>query len=245
MGIRAIRGARSVAKSISVEPSRWRYQCVFLSRGWAVALAYGGDPPRPVTIGHEFSRIIFFLTKRKKLMATIPHNNSQNTDETQFSQQDSNKFEFGIQRIYVRDLSYEAPNVPDIFRNTWQPTVSVDLQNKSSQLQDHIYEVVLSVTATVKNGDKLAFIAEVQQAGIFTVRDFEGEQLQHLLGSFCPGIIFPYARESITDLVTRGGFPQLYLAPVNFDAIYQQQLQQAQIQEQAPQEVIKDPDDNN
>jgi preprotein translocase subunit SecB len=179
-------------------------------------------------------------------MATIAHNNSQNKDETQFSQQeDANKFEFGIQRIYVKDLSYEAPGVPLIFRENWQPTVNVDLHNKSSQLQDHVYEVVLSVTATVKNGDKLAFIAEVQQAGIFTVRDFEGEQLQHLLGSFCPGIIFPYARESITDLVTRGGFPQLYLAPVNFDAIYQQQLQQSQNQGQASQEVIKDPDDNN
>lgn len=140
------------------------------------------------------------------------------------NQEQGNQMDFGIQRIYVKDLSYEAPNSPNIFKENWSPKVEIDLQSKSDQLEDGIFEVVLSVTSTVKINEKMAFLAEVQQAGIFTIRNFPEEQLQHLLGSFCPNIIFPYARESITDLVTRGGFPQLYLAPINFDAIYQQKL---------------------
>jgi preprotein translocase subunit SecB len=153
-------------------------------------------------------------------------------DQQQALDQEQNPFDFGIQRIYVKDLSYEAPNVPHIFRDTWAPRVEIDLQSKSNVLEDGIYEVVLSVTSTVKVNEKMAFLAEVHQAGIFTIRNFPDDQLDHLLGSFCPSIIFPYARESITDLVTRGGFPQLYIAPVNFDAIYQQKLAQ-QREEQA------------
>lgn len=143
------------------------------------------------------------------------------------------QMDFGIQRIYVKDLSFEAPNAPSIFREKWEPKVEIDLQTRSSQLEEGIYEVVLSVTSTVKIEDKIAFLTEVQQAGIFTIRNFADEQLNHLLGSFCPSIIFPYARESITDAVTRGGFPQLYLAPINFDAIYQQKLAQQNSQTEA------------
>lgn len=135
-----------------------------------------------------------------------------------------NKMDFGIQRIYVKDISYEAPNSPQIFKENWNPKVEIDLQTKSTLLEEGVYEVVLSVTSTVKLQDKLAFLAEVQQAGIFTIHNFPEEQLKHVLGSFCPSIIFPYARESITDVVTRGGFPQLYIAPINFDAVYQQKL---------------------
>jgi preprotein translocase subunit SecB len=142
--------------------------------------------------------------------------------------QSENNMDFGIQRIYVKDISYEAPSSPHIFKETWAPKVEIDLQSKSSVLEDGVYEVVLSVTSTVKIEEKVAFIAEVHQAGIFTIRNFPEDQLQHLLGSFCPSIIFPYARESITDVVTRGGFPQLYLAPINFDAIYQQKLAKQQ-----------------
>jgi preprotein translocase subunit SecB len=145
-------------------------------------------------------------------------------DQQQALDQQQNPFDFGIQRIYVKDLSYEAPNVPHIFRDNWAPRVEIDLQSKSDILEDGIYEVVLSVTSTVKLNEKMAFLAEVHQAGIFTIRNFPDDQLDHLLGSFCPSVIFPYARESITDLVTRGGFPQLYIAPINFDAIYQQKL---------------------
>jgi preprotein translocase subunit SecB len=142
--------------------------------------------------------------------------------------QDSSPMDFGIQRIYVKDSSYEAPNAPHIFRQNWSPKVEIDLQSRHDRLEEDVYEVVLSVTVTVKIEEKMAFLAEVQQAGIFTIRHFPDDQLQHLLGSFCQSIIFPFARESITDLVTRGGFPQLYLSPINFDAIYQQKLAEKQ-----------------
>lgn len=134
--------------------------------------------------------------------------------------------EFGIQRIYTKDVSFEAPNTPQIFRDNWQPEVNLDLQSKSSRLEDNIYEVVICVTVTVKTNDKVAFIAEVHHAGIFTMRDFPSDQIQQMLGIFCPNIIFPYARERLTDLIVNGGFPQIYLAPINFDAVYQHQLQQ-------------------
>ncbi len=145
-------------------------------------------------------------------------------DNQALNAEDQQKMDFGIQRIYVQNLSFEAPNAPLIFRENWDPKVDIDLHNKSSLLEEGFYEVVLSVTCTVKVGEKVAFLAEVQQAGIFVIRNFPDDQLNHLLGSFCPSIIFPYARESITDMVTRGGFPQLYLSPINFDALYQQKL---------------------
>lgn len=152
-------------------------------------------------------------------------------DENQAKGKDEK--DFGIQRIYVKDLSYEAPNAPEIFRESWTPKVEIDLQSKSNRLDENVFEVVLSVTSTVKISDKVAFLAEVHQAGIFTIRNFPEDQLQHLLGSFCPSVIFPYARESITDLTMRGGFPQLYLSPINFDAVYQQQLQRKQEQKES------------
>lgn len=142
----------------------------------------------------------------------------------QTNSQANQNMDFGIQRIYVKDISYESPNAPQVFRKNWSPKVEIDLQSKSTELEEGVYEVVLSVTTTVKIEEDVAFLVEVHQAGIFTIRNFPDDQLQHLLGSFCPNIIFPYARESITDVVTRGGFPQLYLAPINFDAIYQQKL---------------------
>lgn len=140
--------------------------------------------------------------------------------------------EFGIQRIYVKDFSFESPNSPHIFRenSNWQPEVNLDLQSKSTKLDDFIFEVVLSLTVTVKSNEKIAFLAEVHHAGIFILREFPSEQLHHMLGSFCPSIIFPYARERISDVVNSGGFPQIYLAPINFDAVYQHQLQQKQAQ---------------
>ena len=135
--------------------------------------------------------------------------------------------EFAIQRIYVKDLSFEAPSAPQIFRENWEPKVNIDLHSSSTEVEGSISEVVLAVTVTVRLGEKVAFIAEVKQSGIFTIGEFDDEQKKQIIGSFCPNILFPYAREAITDLVTRGGFPQIYLAPINFDAVYQQQLQQA------------------
>lgn len=136
--------------------------------------------------------------------------------------------EFAIQRIYVKDSSFESPESPNIFREPWEPKVNIDLQTTSSVLEGSVYEVILGVTVTVKIKEKTAFLVETKQAGIFSIGNFTEEQRSQLLGSFCPNILFPYARETITSLVTRGGFPQLYLAPINFDAVYQQQLKQGE-----------------
>ena len=132
---------------------------------------------------------------------------------------------FEIQRIYVKDLSFEAPNTPHTFLEEWKPEVSLNLETKSTKVQDNAHEVVLSVTATVTSSKKSAFLVELQQAGIFVINGFPNEQLHHMLGSFCPNILFPYAREAISDVVVRGGFPQLILAPVNFDALYSQHME--------------------
>lgn len=141
--------------------------------------------------------------------------------------------EFGIQRIYVKDLSFESPNAPQVFRDTWEPAVNVELNVKTDKLDNNIYEVKLSITANVSSKEKPAFLAEVHQAGIFNIQGFSEVQLSRMLGSYCPTVLFPYAREVISDLVSRGGFPPLYLAPINFEALYEQQLQQQQNKETA------------
>ena len=141
---------------------------------------------------------------------------------------------FSIQKIYTKDISFETPNSPAVFTQTeWKPDVNVQLNSSTTPLDNDVHEVVLSVTVTAKLGDKTAYLVEVQQAGIFKTENFSPDQMGHLLGAFCPNILFPYARETISDLVTRGGFPQMLLAPVNFDAIYAQHLQQQQAQAQA------------
>lgn len=136
--------------------------------------------------------------------------------------------QFMIQRVYMKDCSFEAPNTPAIFQEQWEPELSLDLSTQNLQLDKDVYEVVLTVTATVKNKNTTAFLAEVKQAGIFTIHGPEKAQLEHLLNSFCPNILFPYAREAITSQVIRGSFPQLVLAPINFDALYMQQMEEKQ-----------------
>lgn len=133
---------------------------------------------------------------------------------------------FDIQRVYIKDTSFESPNAPAIFRDEWQPEVNIDLQTKSAPLEGDAHEVVLTVTVTAKKESKTIFLVEVQQAGIFTITGFDKDQLSHMLGSFCPNILFPYAREVVSDISVRGGFPPLYLTPVNFDALYAQHLEQ-------------------
>ncbi|RZI75658.1 MAG: protein-export chaperone SecB, partial [Pseudomonas sp.] len=127
--------------------------------------------------------------------------------------------QFSLQRIYVRDLSFEAPKSPAIFRQEWTPSVSLDLNTRQKQLENDFYEVVLTLSVEVKNGEEIAFIAEVQQAGIFLIKGLDASSMSHTLGAFCPNILFPYARETIDSLVVRGSFPALMLAPVNFDAL--------------------------
>jgi preprotein translocase subunit SecB len=135
---------------------------------------------------------------------------------------DNSKPAFAIQRIYVKDISYEAPNTPATFKSEWVPKVDLNLDISTQKLSENVHEVVLKITATVSIADKIAFLVEIHQAGIFSLQDFSHEQLEPLLGSFCPNILFPYARELISETISRGGFPPLYLAPVNFDALYQQ-----------------------
>jgi len=142
--------------------------------------------------------------------------------------------QFSLQRIYVRDLSFEAPKSPAIFRQQWEPSVGLDLNTKQKSLEGDFHEVVLTLSVTVKNADEVAFIAEVQQAGIFLIKNLDAASLSHTLGAFCPNILFPYAREALDSLVTRGSFPALMLSPVNFDALYAQELQRMQAAGEAP-----------
>lgn len=134
--------------------------------------------------------------------------------------------QFEIQRIFTKDISFESPNTPHTFVEEWKPEVSLNLETKSNRIQENLHEVVLSITATVTTNKKTAFLIEVHQAGVFMINGFPNDQLHQMLGSFCPNILFPYAREVVSDIVVRGGFPQLILAPVNFDALYAQHMEQ-------------------
>ncbi len=138
--------------------------------------------------------------------------------------------QFMIQRIYVKNLSFETVNTPACFQENWEPELALDVTTNHTKLAEHVFEVVLCITATVKNKQSTVFLVEVHQAGIFSIQGAEEKQLAHLLGSFCPNILFAYAREAITSEVTRGSFPQLILAPINFDAIYFQQQHAASLE---------------
>lgn len=143
--------------------------------------------------------------------------------------------QFAIQRVYTKDVSFETPNSPAIFQKEWKPEVKLDIDTRSNQIAEGTYEVVLSVTVTATVEEQTAFLAEVQQAGIFTIGNMPEAQMAHMIGAFCPNTLFPYARETVANLVNRGSFPQLNLAPVNFDALFASYVQQkqAQAQEQA------------
>ena len=136
------------------------------------------------------------------------------------------KTHFSIQKIYVKDVSFESPDTPKAFSFAkWEPKIELNLNNSHTSIDENLYEAVLTITATVSHQDKTAFLVEVQQAGIFAVAGFKENDKKYLLGSQCMNILFPFARETISDLTTRGGFPPLLLSPVNFDALYQQHMQ--------------------
>ncbi|TXR54142.1 protein-export chaperone SecB [Reinekea thalattae] len=130
--------------------------------------------------------------------------------------------QFGIQRVYIKDLSFECPNSPAIFRKEWKPQIKLDLNTQSQKLDEDIYEVVLTLTVSAKLEDDTAFLCEVQQAGIFSIAGFPEETRAQMIGAYCPNILFPYAREAIDTAVVKGSFPALMLAPVNFEALYAQ-----------------------
>ena len=134
--------------------------------------------------------------------------------------------QFSIQKLYVKDSSFESPSSPESFTfKKWEPKIDLNINNSSKSLENGLYEAVLRITLTVTHQDATAFLVEVHQAGIFSVSEFDQTELQYLLSSQCMNILFPYAREVISDLTTRGGFPPIILSPVNFDALYQQHLQ--------------------
>jgi preprotein translocase subunit SecB len=140
--------------------------------------------------------------------------------------------QFAIQKIYTKDISFETPNAPKIFTQKWEPALDLNLGTHVQPIENSMYEVSLTLTVTVKVADSTAYLVEVNQSGIFSIAGFNEQEMGPMLGSFCPNILFPYAREVISDLVNKGGFPQLILAPVNFDALYMQHLQQAQAQQE-------------
>lgn len=137
---------------------------------------------------------------------------------------------FGIEKIYVKDLSLEIPHAPDVFLTGEQPQVDIQLHNEGALIGEGLYQVVLTVTVTAKAGEKTMFLVEVAQAAIFHIRNVPEADLEPLLAVACPNILFPYARETVSDVINRAGFPPVYLSPVNFEAIYLQRLQQAQEQ---------------
>lgn len=149
--------------------------------------------------------------------------------------QDAEQPQFSIQRVYLKDLSFETPQGPSAFKKKWQPKVSQDLNTKTNQVEEGLYEVALRVTITVADGEDTIYIVEAEQAGLFNVSGFAEEQLPQILNTTCPGILFPYLRETLDNVVTKGSFPALLLPPINFDALFANALQQAAAEKEGTQ----------
>lgn len=134
--------------------------------------------------------------------------------------------QFMIQRIYLKDVSFEIPNAPNVFREEWKPENNLTMNTTVNTLGQDNFEVVLSTNLTSKAGDKTIFVVEIQQAGIFTLSGFSEQERTRLLGAYCPNVLFAYAREAVTDLIAKGSFPQIILQPINFDALFIQHQQE-------------------
>jgi preprotein translocase subunit SecB len=147
--------------------------------------------------------------------------------------------QFNLQRIYTKDISFESPNSPSVFQKEWKPEVKLDIDTRTAEIDKNVYEVVLTVTVTATVGEDVGFLCEVQQAGIFAIGDMPDNNKAHMLGSFCPNMLFPYARETVSSLVNRGTFPALNLQPVNFDAIFAAYIQKRREQEGSQGEAPK------
>ncbi|MFO1371733.1 MAG: protein-export chaperone SecB [Candidatus Competibacteraceae bacterium] len=150
------------------------------------------------------------------------------------SEQQQAPQQFEIQKVYLKDVSLETPNSPMIFTEQWQPQTEVRLESGATPLAEDLFEVVLTLTVTTKLGERTAYLAEVQQAGLFTLRGFDDPQMGHMLHAFCPNILFPFAREELASLIGKGGFPALLLNPINFDALYMQRQQEGPAASPAP-----------
>lgn len=151
-------------------------------------------------------------------------------EENKTDTKQENEREFVIQKIYLKDVSFETPNTPAIFQKKWEPEINLQLGNSAVTLSKDVHEIVLTITVTAKLADQTAYLCEIKQAGIFTIKGYSEQEMGLMAGAYCPSILFPYAREAISDLVIKGGFPQMLLAPVNFEALYQQHMQQQNAQ---------------
>jgi preprotein translocase subunit SecB len=147
-------------------------------------------------------------------------------EENSAAQEQAQQPGFSIEKIYVKDASLEIPNAPQIFTDRTQPQVSIELTNVAQQIEENIFEVAIKVTVTSKIEDKTVFLVEVTQAGIFQISNVPAENIELIVGITCPNILFPYARESVSDLIVRGGFQPVLLNPINFEALFAQQKQQ-------------------
>jgi preprotein translocase subunit SecB len=147
-------------------------------------------------------------------------------EEEQAASQEENQPVNRVEKVYLKDVSFETPNSPTIFTVEGQPQLNFDMTQKVAKISDDLYEVVLILTATTTVGDQTAYLAEVHQAGIFTLQTREQEKIERLISIFCPRMLYPYACAALSELVTKGGFQQLLLAPLNFEALYQQRLQE-------------------
>jgi len=134
--------------------------------------------------------------------------------------------QFSIQKLFVKDLSFESPNTPAVFTEKWEPAVDINLNSNAKKAPQDLFEVSITVTVTVKNNDNVAYLVEATQVGIFGAKGFSDAEIGPLLGSFCPSTLFPYLREVVSETITKGGFPPMLLNPVNFDALYAQHVQQ-------------------
>jgi len=139
-----------------------------------------------------------------------------------------------LQKIYIKDFSFESPNSPEVFTGgKWSPKTDLNLRSSHTSLENDIHEAVLTVTVNAKHEDKTLFLVEVQQAGLFQISGYSEQELEAIIGTFCPNTLFPYARETVASIVAKGGFPEFLLQPINFDALYAESKKQAQAQAEA------------
>jgi preprotein translocase subunit SecB len=142
--------------------------------------------------------------------------------------QKGNEKRIAVAKIYVKDFSFESPQAPQIFKSDkWSPQTNLNLRSSHSKIDEGVHEVVLTITVDAKDGDKTVFLVEIQQAGLFELTGYDDTERAAITGSYCPGILFPYAREAVASTIQRGGFPEFVLQPINFDALYMQSQKQA------------------
>jgi preprotein translocase subunit SecB len=157
---------------------------------------------------------------------------TENNPQEAASQANPNAPQIVLQQIYLKDCSYEAPNGPRIPAAEWNPRFALNLNTTSSEVAPELREVVLTVTVEAKVGDKVAYLVELKQAGLFLVRNCSPDDLKKIIGSICPGVLFPYARAACSELITQGGFPQFLLPPVNFESLYERSVTQGGLSQQ-------------